>query len=86
MRNLTALTLALTLALTFALAFTSPNAHANDRKASKTDKTEETLLRIECKNGRWEITYAKNEEIVKITQADKLQGKPCIIEGRERTE
>ena len=72
MRNLTALTLALTLALAL------PNAHANDRKASK---TEETLLRMACKNGRWEITYAKNEEIVKITQADKMQGKPCYNQG-----
>lgn len=73
MRNLTALTLALTLALAL------PNAHANDGKASK---TEETLLRMECRNGKWEITYAKNEEIVKITQADKMQGKPCYNQGK----
>ena len=72
MRNLTALTF-----LTLALALT--NAHANDGKASK---TEETLLTMECKNGRWEITYAKNQEVIRQTQADKLQGKPCIIENR----
>jgi len=71
MKNLTALTLALAMNLTLL----SPNAHANDGKASK-DK-EEILLMLECKNGRWEITYAKNEEIVKKTQADKMQGQPC---------
>ena len=76
MRNLTALTLALTLALAL------PNAHANDEKASKTDKTEETLLIMECKNGRWQITYAKNQEVIKQTQADKLQGKPCYNKGK----
>ncbi len=69
MRNLTTLTLALTLAL--------PNAHANDGKASK----EEKLLKMECRNGRWKITYAKNEEIVKITQADKMQGQQCYNQG-----
>ncbi len=68
MRNLTALTLILTLALAL------QNAHG---KASE----EEILLMLECKNGRWEITYAKNEEIVKITQADKMQGKPCYNQG-----
>jgi hypothetical protein len=71
MRNLTALTLALTLAL----ALTNPNAHANDGKAKP--KNEETLLTVECKNGRWEITYAKNQEVIRQTQADKLQGQPC---------
>jgi hypothetical protein len=76
MRNLTALTLALTLALNLS------QAHANDGKASKTDKTEGTLLRMECRNGKWEITYAKNEEIVKKTQADKLQGQPCYNQGK----
>lgn len=73
MRNLTALTL--TLALTLALA------HANDGKAKT--KNEEILLMLECKNGRWEITYAKNEEVIRQTQADKMQGQPCYNQGRE---
>ncbi len=72
MRNLIALTLAL-------LALALPNAHANNGKAKP--KNEEILLMLECRNERWEITYAKNEEIVKITQADKLQGKPCYNQG-----
>jgi hypothetical protein len=76
MRNLTALTFSLTLALTLALAL--PNAHANENKT----KDEEILLTMECKNGRWEITYAKNKEVIRQTQADKLQGKPCIIENQ----
>jgi hypothetical protein len=69
MQNLTALTLSLTLAL----ALTNQNAHANQNKT----KDEETLLTMECKNGRWEITYAKNQKVIKDSQADKMQGKPC---------
>ncbi|MCI4453449.1 MAG: hypothetical protein JHC25_00705 [Thermodesulfobacterium sp.] len=66
MKKLTALTLAL------AISLLNPNAHAND-------KTEETLLKMECRNGKWIITYAKSKQIIKQTQAYKLQGKRCII-------
>jgi hypothetical protein len=73
MKKLTALTLALAMNLTLL----NPNAHANNEKAKT--KNEETLLIMECRNGKWIITYAKNKEIVKKTQAYKLQGKRCII-------
>jgi hypothetical protein len=74
MKNLTVITL---VALT--LALTSPNAHA---KETKNPKDEETLLIMECKNGRWEITYAKNQKVIKDSQADKMQGKPCYNQGK----
>ena len=67
MKNLTALTSALTLALALTTALTT----------QAKEKDEETLLTMECKNGKWQITYAKNQEVIKQTQADKLQGKPC---------
>lgn len=43
----------------------------------QTDTDEEILLVVECINGKWKITKAKNEEVIKETQADKLEGKPC---------